>query len=227
MQRGLALMRSKRRMRILKLEGLTPATYEEQIARALKDVGPLITVGDPKERLPKLGAARLYLRDSEWREKVEREIKRSCLVFMQAGVSAGFIWELEAVVKAKSQLKLILGLPLAGACGEKRRRAQYDDFRAKSVSVLPELLPEKIGDAQFIYFDEDWTPRLFTPSKHAWPPQSYKPEDGQRAAQWRALWGLWWEFRLASTPYWLRWSLCMLVLLLPTLFILLLALLDL
>lgn len=53
-QRGMALLRSKRK---LKLQGWTPATYEEQITHALKMVGPVVAIGSPKESLPELGAA--------------------------------------------------------------------------------------------------------------------------------------------------------------------------
>jgi len=50
---------------VLDYEGGT-MTEEEQLAEALRDVGPFVAVGKPGEKLPQLGAARMYLQDSEW-----------------------------------------------------------------------------------------------------------------------------------------------------------------
>ena len=46
-------------------------TYEERLARTLRKVGPFVAVGDPTERLPLLGAARMYAADEEWQETVD------------------------------------------------------------------------------------------------------------------------------------------------------------
>ena len=43
-------------------------TEEEQIARVMNKVGPLIAFGEPGEVLPEIGAARLYAANDEWRQ---------------------------------------------------------------------------------------------------------------------------------------------------------------
>lgn len=215
-QRGLALLRSKRR--IMKLQYWTPATYEEEVAHALKKVGPFVAIGNPKKHLPELGAAWMWINDAEWQEKVKELIARSGLIFMQIGESEGFLWELGQVVETEKPHKLILGLPFVGKGGEKARQAQYDNFRIKSSGVLPKPLPEKLGGAQFLYFDEGWSPHLFTPYKSALLPQPASTEHTELSLQMRGLKELHSEFMLTSTPYWFRWMLILLLASFPILF---------
>src|SRR5262245_9471340 len=40
-------------------------TFEQRLARTLRKIGPFVAVGDPAERLPLLGAARVYAGDDE------------------------------------------------------------------------------------------------------------------------------------------------------------------
>ena len=51
-------------------------TEEEQLAEALKDVGPFVAIGKPGEKLPQLGASRMYLQDSEWRQGAWSDVTR-------------------------------------------------------------------------------------------------------------------------------------------------------
>jgi len=39
------------------------------------------------------------------------------------------------------------------------RQAEWEGLRRAYQGIFPKNLPERIGDAVFLVFDEDWTPR--------------------------------------------------------------------
>jgi hypothetical protein len=55
-------------------------TEEEQLAKALREIGPVVAIGKPGERLPRLGANRIYVRDEDWQEQVLSWFARAALV---------------------------------------------------------------------------------------------------------------------------------------------------
>src|SRR5262245_5162416 len=80
----------------------------EMILRAaLKNVCPLVAVGNPEEGLPPLGATRIYFPKSEWKDRVAELMSFSSLVIIETGrVSSnlnityedypeGLTWEME------------------------------------------------------------------------------------------------------------------------------------
>jgi hypothetical protein len=136
-------------------------TEEEQIARALKGVGPFVAIGAPGETLPALGAARLYASDAEWRRIVHDLTSRARLVIFRLGSSPGFLWEFENVVRWVQPEQIVLLVP--------RDAAVYDDFRLRSRAVLPHGLPPLPrsrrrlfrGSLQaMITFDHRWVPAV-------------------------------------------------------------------
>jgi hypothetical protein len=54
----------------LALGGLAVKTEEEQLAKIVNTIGPVVSVGKPGEELPELGSRRIYLRSEEWKEHV-------------------------------------------------------------------------------------------------------------------------------------------------------------
>jgi hypothetical protein len=68
---------------------------ERALFSMLRNVGPFVAIGRPSEWAPRLGAYRLYLKDSEWKAAVGALMKRSLLVVILAGTSDGLRWELE------------------------------------------------------------------------------------------------------------------------------------
>ena len=67
-------------------------TEEEQLAKALAWFGPLLAVGHPGERLPHVGAQRIYLADDVWQPRVTELMKTASLVVIRTGSSQGFRW---------------------------------------------------------------------------------------------------------------------------------------
>lgn len=73
-------------------------TFEQLISNTMRGRGPVITVGDPNEPLPRLGAAREYLQDADWRRAVDALIGEAAqLVFILAD-SENLAWELRRTV---------------------------------------------------------------------------------------------------------------------------------
>jgi hypothetical protein len=189
--------RMSSRVRISLREGFEK-TYEERLARTLREVGPFVAVGDPTERLPLLGAARTYAADEDWQETVDELTARAGVVLLHAGASAGLGWEVRHVIELDAPERVILSLPLQAKRKEPSRQERYDAFRRMFGDAFPRPLPEKIGHCQFLYFDADWTPRLLGERGTALP----AGESGRA----RALRQLAREFRITWAPRWVRTS---------------------
>jgi hypothetical protein len=54
----------------------------------MSKIGPFVAIGRPGERLPQLGAIRLYVADPEWQEMVTRLMSEAALVVLRAGFPA-------------------------------------------------------------------------------------------------------------------------------------------
>lgn len=86
-------------------------TIEEQLAMVLNEIGPVTAIGKPGERLPALGARRLYVDDADWQEKVSELMAQSRLVIFRLAKTEGFWWELERAAATVSPERLVLLVP--------------------------------------------------------------------------------------------------------------------
>lgn len=137
-------------------------TEEEQLARVMRDVGPLIAIGEPSESLPPLGAARLYVGTDDWRQVVHSLTTRARLVMLRLGRSPGLIWEFENVLRWARPEQVVLLVP--------KDERLYDEFRRHSRALLPYELPPLGGRGSrrlfrgslraMITFGPTWTPTL-------------------------------------------------------------------
>ena len=140
-------------------EYLSPSakSEEQQIARVLDDIGPFVAIGQPGERLPDLGAARMYVGD-EWQQVIEDLVARARLIVMRAGITRGFWWEFDYVVKNAPPEKILLLIPF--------QLMGYAGFREQANRYLPKPLADyvplksKKNDKKLtglVYFERDWT----------------------------------------------------------------------
>ena len=137
-------------------------TEEEYLMDVLNDFGPCIAIGQPGEKLPDLGAARIYLDDDEWQDKVSELLTSSKLVVLRAGSTQNFLWEVDQSIKNARATSLLILVP--------KLKNTYEQFYALTSKDFPKLLPENIGKSDlfsgvaslygYIYFDEDWTPHF-------------------------------------------------------------------
>jgi hypothetical protein len=182
-------------VRISPREGFEKS-YEQRLARTLRKIGPLVTVGDPTERLPLPGAARLYAADEEWRGRVDELAGRAGVVMLHTGDGDGLAWEVRRVIALDAPERVILSLPLDAGRKEPSRQERYEVFRRRLGEAFPRSLPEAIGHCQFLYFDADWTPRLLGERGTALP-----AGESERARTLRRLAR---EFKIAWGPRWVR-----------------------
>lgn len=127
----------------------------------LKEVGPVIAIGQPGEALPPLGATRLYLDDTcDWQTTVTDYFSRSKLVVISPGYSDGVIWETSKAFQMCPPEKVIISLiSFKQGFDYSKNLNDYERFR-DAIKLNTNLeLPENIGDSLFIYFDSGWKPR--------------------------------------------------------------------
>ena len=74
-------------------------TEEEQLLKALRGLGSAMAIGRPGEKLPQIGAARVYYDDNEWRDRVEKLIRSARLLVIRTGIGEGLRWEVEHVIR--------------------------------------------------------------------------------------------------------------------------------
>lgn len=84
---------------------------EEALGRELFRRGTLIAIGQPGERLPKLGAYRFYADDETWQPAVLAHMDTSAFVVVIGGTTRWVRWELEQIAASPNRSKLIYVLP--------------------------------------------------------------------------------------------------------------------
>ncbi len=84
---------------------------EEALAGIARSFGPFIAIGEPNEKMPDIGAARAYLGDDQWQEKVAQWMEKSLLITMIGGITPGLLWELDHLLKTGQPGKLIIFFP--------------------------------------------------------------------------------------------------------------------
>jgi len=136
------------------------ATEEEQLSRAMNELGPFVSIGRPGEQLPELGAARFYVSHEEWHERVRDLMSRCQLAVLRVGRTPGFFWEVRNAVESIAPQKLIFLLPYDPDI--------YAEFRRLTADSFPRGLPEFQGGPSLggsylggiLHFDADWTPHI-------------------------------------------------------------------
>jgi hypothetical protein len=133
-------------------------TEEEQLAKVLRDIGPCIAVGDPREKLPDLGADRIYLGD-EWQRRVLELIASAQLIVLRGAGTEGLWWEFQQVVQRVDPKRVLLVVP--------SNRQSYEAFTRRAAEIVPMQMPEypnrrhRIGSIRgFVVFGSGWVPKL-------------------------------------------------------------------
>jgi hypothetical protein len=131
---------------------------EELMAEDVDKIGPFVAIGRPDERIPDLGAGRLYVADEAWQQVVRMLVDESQLVILQAGGSDGVRWELNELISRRNRRKLVLYFDF-------RDRKHHEEFRKAANEMLASnSLPVQIAKlgwrSGFVYFDGDWNPHF-------------------------------------------------------------------
>lgn len=95
---------------------LRPITFEERLCSQLNQLGPVIAIGQPQDSLPRLGAARTYVRasmgdDEAWQSKVIFWLDHCRAVCMLVGSTQGLHWEFDQAIRTLPPTRIILIIP--------------------------------------------------------------------------------------------------------------------
>ncbi len=153
------------------------SSYIEEIARAVRNFGTLVAIGDPGSRLPGLGPAQIYVEPDStrpgqdlhrWQAEVLGLLRGSALVLISAGYSEGLRWEFSQATANVLPERLVVFVPL--------NRAQYARFRELTEMYFPAGLPADPRKTStwgsepvhgLVHFDRDWTPHFVPFRRHA------------------------------------------------------------
>lgn len=129
--------------------------WEGSVAQGLLDAGPMVAIGRPGEKFATTGASRVYVSDDEWQDKVLELAEKAEMVFWVYGETEGLRWEISKLTAMLPPEKLVLALPVWQA-PLKDRAKYWDNLVAQIGHSFPNGLPNNIGDALFIAFNEHW-----------------------------------------------------------------------
>ncbi|RPI47873.1 MAG: hypothetical protein EHM59_02715 [Betaproteobacteria bacterium] len=133
-------------------------TLEETLETALSERGPVVAVGRPGEPVPPAGAARLYVPNDRWLERVEAHIRDSQLVVVVLGTTEGLRREYAALAALGALGKLIVVLPPRDTRELESRWSAF--LRATNVAAGPG--PGCPPTARVATFSREGMPRFVT-----------------------------------------------------------------
>jgi hypothetical protein len=137
---------------------LATSTPEQKLAQQLSRVGPVIAIGRPGEALPPLGAARFYVTDELWKQKVADVAAASRLVVWTSGVSEGLRWEISYLLRSLPTERLVLWAHPHLVVGRRGREAEWSLFLKALGAVFPKPFPATLGTTELFVFAQDGTP---------------------------------------------------------------------
>jgi TM2 domain-containing membrane protein YozV len=142
---------------------------EQEMAFFMERIGPVVAIGKPGERLPELGAARLYVEDDEWRRVVGNFMNDAALVVIRAGETANLWWETEeALTRCSPERVMIVALEPPGTLATFERRFTETFGKPAAPPPVPRsrilatflrlLFPFVRSGGTIIYFDQHARP---------------------------------------------------------------------
>lgn len=172
---------------------IVPVRYESRLVKSLKTLGPAVALGRPGEAQPELGAARLYVGDSDWQDAISYFIDRAVAVVAVVGRSQGLWWEIEFAANRVPPGRLLLFFPFPASPSvrgsfwrsaflqnpffgkwmrrkmfpamEAERQERYRAFRERFSACFKFPLPASLGHSRFLHFDEEGRAQLLPPGK--------------------------------------------------------------
>jgi hypothetical protein len=113
-------------------------------------IGPFIAIGRPGEKIPAMGAARLYVSDNDWKNVISDFLSRARLIVVLPGTTPGLRWEINEMKRAIAPQKILFILP--------EKEGDYASFCSWVNKELPVKMPEVIPGGRFIALDDQWKP---------------------------------------------------------------------
>jgi hypothetical protein len=144
-------------------------SLELPMTQLLSKCGPVIAIGKPGERLPPLGAARFYVDDQHWRDKIIDAVNASQLVLWTTGTSDGLRWEIAYLVRALSPKRLMLWAhPHLLRIPKAEREGEWLRFVNSVSTIFPCPLPAQLGETRLFVFNANFEAIAIAPSQNRW-----------------------------------------------------------
>jgi hypothetical protein len=118
-----------------------PLTLEEVLEHVLWTYGPVIAIGRPDEALPPAGAAREYVRNDEWLQRVNELVAESQRIVLIVGRTQGLSLEYASLASAQVWPKVILTFPPVERAELLARWAVFAQVASRTPSGVPEADP--------------------------------------------------------------------------------------
>ncbi|MEV6231199.1 hypothetical protein AB0L88_25405 [Saccharopolyspora shandongensis] len=168
-----------------------PGTHEEFLVRQFRGLGRIVAIGQPGERLPRLGAERGYLPADNWQDTASRLIQGAHAVIMTAAPGPGTMWEFTEALHATAPTRLLLLVyedkvyhAFREGVGQEyvTRSSAETDINWPPLPQLPDIPPAPHTKglrwdfplAGILSFDHQWRPQFtrFPPTvprlRHVW-----------------------------------------------------------
>lgn len=118
--------------------------YEVTLTKLFKEIGPLVALGQPKEKLPPLGASRMYFDHSSWQSAVIEALKKASIVVIQASTTESLLWEISQAKRLVKPERILICFSTP---------TQYRDCKSKISETIASQLPTcSEQDIMFLYF---------------------------------------------------------------------------
>jgi hypothetical protein len=156
---------------VLEVAGMAApvATPEQDLTKALAPIGTMIAIGRPGERFPELGAARFYVSDALWQQKIADAAAAARYVVLTSGITRGLRWEIDHLMHTLPPEKLILWAhPQLLNIPRREREREWGLFCESLGTLFPKPLPEKLGSTHFFRFDATGEPIPIEPQVEGW-----------------------------------------------------------
>jgi len=129
-------------------------TFEQVIASVLKTVGPTITVGDPGEQLPRLGAVREYFVHDDWQTAVAKLMDEVALLVFVLGDTENFFWEFQQAVGKRRKADLLIIVP---PLERQLLQSRWKRFRESNADAFGTIVQDDFPDdtAVCLFFLDD------------------------------------------------------------------------
>ena len=152
-------------LRLLRLfVGVTADTAEQSFVRYFRELGPIIAIGKPGERVAEIGAYREHVSDDVWQDVVLERLRECQGIIIQPAQSAGMAWELKTVFTNCPPERVVVVLADAP-----NHANDYEDLCTRMAPFLRGRLPRCApyrGRPVVIWFERDSSVR--------WTEVSYK-----------------------------------------------------
>lgn len=120
--------------------------YERLLVASMQHFGPVVAIGEPRERLPPTGAFRLYYDDDEWQAAVTRMLLAASYIVLSVGETPSVGWEIAKLKDLRLLDRSVFLVPPVRDDARRKRLA----LLAGHLGTEPALLESPEGGVMYV-----------------------------------------------------------------------------